>query len=149
MKRIMRASGFLLLPVVAVWAGSLFLEVGNAAANKEAKTLGAVLVARSIACHDPAKSVVTASVVQMDGAGIHRSELKVVPLHATGEFAVIGDVPKGSLLDLAVTNPDYKDFKPRVLLRSSRSGIEWTSAKRFFSVPPTDSDIKTLLGDVD
>src|SRR5438445_11919625 len=97
------------------FAGSLYLEIGNPEANVEAKALHAVLVARVTACHEPAKSTVSATAVQLDGDGLRRTELKVIPLASPGTFAIVGALPTGdSAIELAVTNPEYRDYTPRV-----------------------------------
>ncbi len=137
------------LTIMSAWAGALVLEVGNPDANPEAKSLNAVVVARATACHDPAKSTVTASLVQFSSGELQRTPLKVLPLKAAGTFAVIGAVPRGSVIDLAVTNPEYRNYQPRVLIRGDEQGVELASVRRFFSTPPTETDIKSVLGAVD
>lgn len=63
---------------VALTAGGLVLEVGNPQANPEAQKIHAVLVARVTACHEPAKSIVTANFIAVDADGVRRTPLKVV-----------------------------------------------------------------------
>lgn len=55
---------------VALTAGGLVLEVGNPRANPEAQKMHAVLVARVTACHEPAKSIVTANFIAVDADGV-------------------------------------------------------------------------------
>jgi hypothetical protein len=125
------------------FAGALYLEVGNPEAAAEAKAMGAILTARVTACHDPAKSVVTANIIQVTGNDARRTELKVRPLATPGFFAIVGDLPSGnSAIELAVTNPDYKNYEPRVLVHASPTGVQWASVSRFFGTPPTVADIK-------
>ncbi len=150
MKRILTtAIALTTVPVVMVWAGALLLQVGKADGHSEAKRMNAVLVATSTACHEPGKSVVTASYVQRNGDGVRRMPLKVAPLDAAGTFAVLGDVPAGSLIDLAVTNPEYKNYQPRVLIRTDSRGVAWGSVRRFFSTAPTEGDVRGMLALVD
>jgi hypothetical protein len=147
MQRIVKRSFALAtISVVAAWAGALTLEVGNPEANPEAKSMHAALVARVTACREPAKSTVTASAVQWQNGEILRTPLKVVPLTTAGSFAVIGAVPQGGVIDLAVSNPEYKNYQPRVLIRSDSHGVQMASVRRFYSVPPTDADLKSILG---
>lgn len=134
---------------MAVWAGSLMLEVGKPDANAEAKNLHAALLARVTACQDPAKAMVTASFVQLHSGELQRVPLKVIPLHTVGTFAIVGDVPQGSAIDLVLTHPDYKNHQPSVLIRSNSHGVQWASLRRFFGTPPTDSDVKSYLETVD
>lgn len=146
MKRNLLLSGAaLVLSTMAVWAGALVVEVGNPQANPEAKGLNAAVVARVTACHEPGKSTLTASSVRYEGGAMVRTPLQVTALRTPGMFAIAGTVPAGSVIDLAVTNPEYANYQPRVLLRSDARGVQWGSVKRFFSTPPTDSDVKSLL----
>lgn len=138
-------SAALALLAVVGWAGALQLEIGNPQANTEAKDLQAVLLARVTACREPAKSTLTANAVHLEGAAVVRTPLQVRALRTPGLFAVIGAVPAGSVIDLAVTNPEYANYQPRVLLRSSTQGVQWASVKRFFSTPPTEADLQRLL----
>jgi hypothetical protein len=130
---------------IAAWAGALTLQVGSADSNPEAKNMNAFLVAEMTACMEPAKSVVTANVVQMKNGEVLRTPLRVVQLKAAGTFAVIGRAPAGSVIDLAVTNPNYKNYQPRVLLRGGTKGVDWASVRRFYSTPPSDSDLRSIL----
>jgi len=150
MKRILQRSLILaMVPVVVSWAGALLLEVGKPEANPEAKSMNAVLVARTTACHDPAKSKITASLVRADGGELRRTPLKVMTLQTPGTFAILGAVPPGSVIDLAVTNPEYQNYEPRVLIRTDSHGVQWASVRRFFGTPPNDSDVKSILEELE
>jgi hypothetical protein len=131
---------------VGAWAGALLLQVTSTEANPEAKGMHAVLVADSTACHEPAKSIVTASVIRMENGQMQRTQLQVAPLKDAGTFAVIGSVPAGSVIEVTVSNPEYKNYQPRVLLRNAASGVQWSSLRRFYSTPPSDSDFNAMLG---
>lgn len=146
MKRILIQS-FALVTVLTVgaWAGALTLQVSGPETNPEARSMNASLVAEMTACHEPEKSTVTASIVQMSAGEMRRTQLRVVQLKTPGIFAVIGSIPAGSVIDLAVTNPNYKNYQPRVLLHSGAHGIEWASLRRFYSTPPADSDVRAIL----
>lgn len=152
MKRTLKRSlALAAMSAAMVWAGGgLSLEVGNPEANPEARSMNASLVARVIACGEPAKSTVTANLLQRDGGDIQRTALKVVALKSPGEFAVIGEVPAGSVIDLAVSNPVYRNYQPHVLVRRNAHGVQRSSLRRFFgSTPPADADIRAALDAVD
>ncbi len=150
MKRILKRSlALAAISVVAAWAGALTLEISKPEAVPEAKSMNAALVARVTACHEPAKSKVTASFVRSDGGELQRIPLKVMALQTPGAFAIVGVVPPGSVIDLAVTNPEYRNYQPRVLIRTDSHGVQWASVRRFFGTPPTDSDVKSILGELD
>ena len=146
---LMKMASLAIVPAVAVWAGALLLDVERPDANPEAKKMNAVLVIRSTACHEPAKSVVTAAYVQQSGGEMKRTAMKVVPLQTPGLYAVVGEAPAGSLIDLAVSNPEYKNYQPRVLIRTDGHGMVWESAQRFFGKTPTGADFKGLLARAD
>ncbi|HCC57898.1 MAG TPA: hypothetical protein DEQ47_11680 [Solibacterales bacterium] len=127
---------------VGAYAGTLVVQVSNPETNAEAKSLNAVVVADVTACHEPAKSTVTAYLIQPD---MQRVALRVMPLKQPGTFAIIGAVPPSSVIDVVGNNPEYRDFHPHVLIRSDEHGVRWTTVKRFFSKPPTDADVRALL----
>lgn len=146
MRRFLALCSAGVLATLAIWAGGMTIEVANPKASPEAAALQAALVARVVACHDPAKSTVTAEVVhQQAGGNVVRTPLQVTGMQAPGMFAIRGDVPAGSVVELAVTSPDYPNYRPRVLLRTGAAGVEWGSVKRFYGTPPTDADVKHLL----
>jgi hypothetical protein len=150
MKNVMMKGAFAIaLTGAAAFAGALILEVGNPQANPEAKALNAVLVARATACQEPAKSVVTATLVEPVKGELRRTPLKVVALKTAGTFAVIGNVPAGSAIDVAITNPEYVNYEPRVIVRADPDGIKWAGMKRFYSKPPTDDDVRAVLAALD
>ena len=127
---------------VSAFAGTLVVQVSNPEANAEAKSLNAVVVADVTSCHEPAKSTVSAYLIQPNR---QRVELRVVPLKKAGTFAILGAVPPGSVIDVVGNNPEYRDFHPHVLIRSDEHGVQWTTVKPFFLKPPTDADVRALL----
>jgi hypothetical protein len=130
---------------VGAWAGALTLQIGDPNDSQEAMGLHAALTAQVTACKDPAKSTVSANYIQVTEKGLQRTALQVVPMKALGKFAVVGAVPNGSVVEVTVTNSDYANYQPRVLLRTDARGIQWTSVKHFYSTPPTDTDVKAVL----
>lgn len=128
-----------------VFGGALYLDISSPANNSEAQTLHAVAVARVSACHEPAKSVVTAAAIDSRDA-LHRTPLKVVKLAADGTFAIVGVLPAGtSVIDIAVTNPDYNNYQPHAFVRANGSGVEWASVKRFFGTAATPGDVRAMF----
>lgn len=134
---------------ITAFAGALILEIGSPDTNPEARALNALIVARVTACHEPAKSTVTASLLQLDGGQLRSTPIKVEPLKAPGTFAIIGQVPGRGIVDLAVTNPEYQNYRPRVLIRTGGHGLELASMRRYYSTPPTHTEISSMLRAVD
>src|SRR5436305_2312281 len=92
---------------VSAYAGALVVEVSNPDGNAEAKGLHAAVVADVSSCHEPAKSVVSAFLIRDNNGSMQRVPLQVKPLTKAGTFAIIGDVPPASVIDLTVANPVY------------------------------------------
>ncbi len=131
---------------VVLTAGGLRLEVGSANANSEAKALGASLVARVVACKNPAVSTVRANLVRFEKGGIVRTPLKVVQLANPEFFAVIGATGSSSALEMTVTNPEFGDYQNGVLLRVNTGGIEWGSLKQLWGKAATTEDLRATIG---
>ncbi len=146
MNRILgRSIVFAALLAVGAWAGALILKVADPATDPEAKSMKASVIADVSACMEPAKSIVKASYIQLTKNGLQRTELQVLPMKAAGKLAVVGAVPAGSVIEVTLTNPNYKDYQPRALMRNSATGVQWASLKNFFSTPPTDADVKAVM----
>jgi hypothetical protein len=146
MNRLLKRSLALAITLAAgAWAGALTLQIGNPESSPEAVSMNATLIADVTACVEPAKSTVSASYIQVTEKVLRRTELRVMPMKTAGKFAVVGAVPAGSVVEVRVSNPEYRNYQPRVLLRRDAKGIEWSSIKRFYSTPPTDSDVRAVL----
>jgi hypothetical protein len=148
MQMFFSAAAFTLLAAGAIHAGTLTLEIGKPEANTEAKNMHATLVARVTSCHEPARSVVTATLVRSLDGELQRTPLKVTPLSSEGFFAVTGaDASEGpAVIEMAVTNPQFQNYKPHVLVPVSTGGVQWDSVKRFSGdAAPTPEDLKAAL----
>jgi len=143
MKTMMKRTLPLLAISVLAMGGGLYVEVGNPEANPEAKKHKATLVARVTACHEPAKSKVVASLVNLEGDRITRTRLKVEPLSTPGVWAVFGAAE--GVIEVAVTNPQFGDYQTSTLVRVSREGVRWAGIKRFNGTPPTLADLRAML----
>ena len=132
------------LPIAAA-AGGLYVEVGNPAANAEAKAMNALAVVRVAGCHRPEISEVAAKLVRMESGNPAHSALKVVKLSEAGMWAVVGPASTPAVLEIAVENPDFPNYRPHVLLRVAESGIQWSSLKRYLNSVPA-SDLRATLG---
>lgn len=134
------SKALLILPVVGLLAGGLRLEVGNPAANPEAKAQGAALVARMTSCQSPEKTNVMATAEGVVD-GKHRTiPLHVIPLSTPGTFVVTREWPtEGSwAVKLVATNPDYKNYATGVLVRMEANGFDWAGVRHFYHAPTPD-----------
>lgn len=124
------------------FAGGLYLEVTPGSS-------GALLTARVTACHEPAKSTVTAHSVTMVAGQLKRQALVVSPVaNQPGVFSVAGELPSAAaIVELTVTNPEYEKYEPRVLIRSVAGKVQLERKKHFFSVAPKLADYRQTLAD--
>ena len=123
-------------------AGGLNLEITQG-------STGTLLNARVTACHEPAKSIVKASVVTIVDGQLNRQPLRVEAVaNQPGVFAISGSMPDATVVvEVAVTNPEYPSYEPRALLRAAAGKIQLASRKQFFSVPPKLADYRQTLTD--
>jgi hypothetical protein len=130
-----------------LFAGGLWLEIGNPAANPEAQAKNAVLIARATSCHSPAKTSITATAEGIVN-GVRRSiPLKVAPLSTEGIFAITREWPEQGtwVIKLVATNPEYKDFYSGVLVPIDKGPVRWAGIKHY-SHAPTDAEVTAALG---
>lgn len=121
-------------------AGGLYLEIDKG-------TSGALLTARVTSCHEPAKSIVKASIVTIVDGQLKRQSLTVEPVsNQVGLYAITGSLPaENVVIELSVTNPQFGSYQPRFLIRAGARKIE-LGTKRFFSnLPPTLADYRQAL----
>ena len=124
----------------AALAGGLYLEITKGAP-------GALLNATVTACHEPAKSIVTAHIVTLVNGKLERQPLQVMAVpQQVGVFAIAGKLPADNVVvELAVTNPQFADYQPRVLIRAESGKLQIATKQRFFSVPPKLADYRQVL----
>ena len=137
----------LALSVSILSAGGLRLEVGNPAANPEAKAQQAALVARITACQSPEKTRITATAEGVVDGSRRTISLRVISLSTPGVFAVTREWPaQGNwAVKLIATNPEYKDYATGVLVRMGRDGFDWAGVKHFYHAP-TSAEVDAVLG---
>lgn len=138
--KILRSFALLAAFSLTAFAGGLYLEITKGAS-------GALLTARVTACHEPAKSTVTANLVTIVDGQLKRQAIAVAPVaDQPGVFAVTGQLPSSNVIvELAVTNPEYKNYEPKVLIHANAGQLQLKSKKHFFSVGPTMADYRQAL----
>ena len=140
----------LALPVLmglSLLAGGLRVEVGNPAANPEARAQKAALVARIMACQSPEKTRITATAEGVVDGSRRTIPLRVVPLSVPGTFAVMREWPvEGNwAVKLVAMNSEYKDYATGVLVRMEENGFDWAGVKHFYHAP-TPGEVDAALG---
>jgi hypothetical protein len=127
---------------LSAFAGGLYLEISQGQA-------GALLTAKVTACHEPARSTVTAHIVRVVEGQLQRQPVTVTPVaNQPGVFSVSGQLPAANVtLELAVTNPEYKNYEPRVLIQAVMGKLLLDTKKHFFSAGPKVADYRQTATD--
>jgi hypothetical protein len=140
---------FLAVPILAapLWAGGMWLQVGNPAANAEATAKQAVLVARITACHAPEKTALTATAEGITDSGRQTIPLKVVRLSKPDTFAVRREWPQSGewVVKIVATNPEYKGRATSVLVPVKNDSFNWAGVK-YYPHAPTTVEMDAALG---
>ncbi|HEX4749676.1 MAG TPA: hypothetical protein VH302_09060 [Bryobacteraceae bacterium] len=126
--------------------GALTLQIDNPAANPEALSKHAVLVARTTACVSPEKTSLTATAEALIDGQWRSIPLKLIPLSTPGTFAVVHEWPAEGAwaVKIVARNPDYKDYATGALVRFDAGSVEWASIKHYFH-EPTKSEVTAML----
>jgi hypothetical protein len=81
------------LLVAPLMGGAFVLEIGNPQANPEAVAKGAVLVARVVGCHDPAKAAITGTAESIVNGKRQSAALTIISLDNKGTVGVKREWP--------------------------------------------------------
>jgi hypothetical protein len=127
-------------------AGALVVEIGNPVANPEALSKGAVLVARTTACHSPEKTVLTATAEGVMDGQRRSMPLKLIPLSTPGVFAIGQQWPSAGTwaVKIVAKNPEYQNYATGALVRFAGNSVEWASVKHYFH-EPTREEVTAML----
>ena len=136
----------LLIAGLPLMAGALVLEIGNPAANPEALSKHAALVARTTACVSPEKTKLTATAEGVVEGQRRSMPLKLIPLSTPGTFVITHEWPSAGTwaVKIVATNPDYKDYATGTVVRFNAGSIDWASIKHYYH-EPTDLEVSTVL----
>jgi hypothetical protein len=138
--KILRSLALLGVTSLSAFAGGLYLEISQG-------TSGALLTGRVTSCHEPAKSVVTANLVTIVDGRLQRQVIAVAPVpNQPGTFAISGQLPSSAVvIELGVTNPEFKNYEPKVLIRADAGKVQLATKKHFFSTGPQLADYRQAL----
>lgn len=131
------------LPLIA---GALVVEIGNPAANPEALSKHAVLIARTTACHSPEKTSLTATAEGIIDGQRRTIPLKLIPLSKAGTFAATQEWPSNGawVVKIVARNPDYQNYTTGALVRFDGNSAEWASVKHYFH-EPSNEEVAAML----
>jgi hypothetical protein len=131
-----------LATAASLFGGGLRLEIGPGNGAQSAITT------RVVSCKEPAKSVITATLVRRDGNVLQQTRIKVVMLPGGSEFAVTGDLAAVDLgaIELSVANPEFPGYEPKYLMRVVRGEVQYRNVKRFDNrVAPKTADFNAMI----
>lgn len=137
-----RLTLLVLTAAASLFGGGLRLEIGPGNGAQS------VVTTRVVACKEPARSVVTATLVRRDGDALQRTKINVVMRSNEGEFAVTGDLTAVNLgvIELGVANPEFPGYEPKYLVRVVRGEVQHRNVKRFDNrVAPKAADFKAMI----
>jgi hypothetical protein len=131
---------------IPLFAGALTLQIGNPAANPEAQSIKAAVVAQVLACHSPEKTTITAEAIGMVDGKQQTIQLKVLALAKPGMYAVTHEWPQTGtwVVKFVATNPEYKNYATGALIPAKGNTVEWMQAKNYFH-DPNSEEVASLL----
>ncbi len=129
-----------------LFAGALTVEIGNPAANPEALSKHAVLVARTTACRSPEKTSLTATAEGVIEGQRRSIPLTLIPLSSPGTFAVVNEWPSSGAwaIKIVARNPDYQNYATGAIAPVNATSVEWASVKHYFH-EPTAQEVAAIL----
>lgn len=126
-----------------LFAGGFFVELGNPAANPEAKAKSAMLVARISGCQDPAKATITGVAEGMVNGRGQSVPLTLIPLSQPGTYAVTKQWPAQGVWAVKLI-AQIKGLTTSAMVRMTADGFDRASA-RYFRRAPENEEVRTLL----
>jgi hypothetical protein len=147
MRTTIRSATAVFAVALPLFAGALVVEIGDPAANPEALSKHAVLVARTTACHSPEKTLLTATAEGVIDGQRRTIPLNLIPLSPAGSFAVTHQWPSAGIwaIKIVARNPEYRNYATGALVRFNADSIDWASLKHYFH-EPTGEEVAGMLG---
>ena len=141
--RLLSAAAILLASAVVVYAGGLFVMLGNPDASPEARALKAVLTLKLAGCHEPEKAAVEATAIGTVDGRRKSIPVKLIALSTPGMYAVTQQWPaEGRWVLQFVAKDDGR--LTSTLVAAGPGGIERSGAKMAMAAP-SQADIAALL----
>ena len=136
------AASLLILPLLG---GGFRFEIGNPAANPEARDRDAVILVRIATCNSPARAQVIASAEGLVNGERRSVTLKVFSLSTPGTYGVIREwLGQGTWVVKLVATPEGWNFTPAALVRVNGDSFDWAGIRRY-THEPTSEDVASML----
>lgn len=134
---------FLLASATALWAGGLFVVLGNPEANPEARGEKAVLTLKLSGCHEPQNAVVTGVAIGVIGGREQSIPLQLKALATPGTYAVARQWPEQGKWVLEFI-AKHQGRVTSTLVVAGPGGIERQAAKMEMR-EPAQSEVLAML----
>ena len=146
MRTVVKSIAAIFVLGLPLFAGALALEIGNPAANPEALSKHAVLLARTTACHSPEKTSLTATAEGVINGHRQSIPLKLVSLSTPGNFAVTHEWPSDGtwVIKIVATNPEYHNYATGALVPLEGNSAKWASVEHSYH-EPTSEEVAAML----
>jgi len=141
--RILLVPAFALASATALWAGGLFVVLGNPEANPEARGEKAVLTLQLAGCNEPQNAVVTGVAISVTGGREQSIPLQLKALAKRGTYAVTRQWPDKGRWVLEFIAKDQGRVTSTLVVAGS-GGIERQAAKMEMR-EPVRSEVLAML----
>jgi hypothetical protein len=141
--RILLAPAFALASATALWAGGLFVVLGNPEANPEARGEKAVLTLQLAGCNEPQNAVVTGVAISVTGGREQSIPLQLKALAKRGTYAITRQWPDQGRWVLEFIAKDQGRVTSTLVVAGS-GGIERQAAKMEMR-EPARSEVLAML----
>jgi len=133
------------LAATSLFAGGFSLELGNPAANSDAKAKNSLAVVRAVGCHDPEKAIYNVTAEGKVDGKRQSIPLKLVALSQPGTYAIKGDVPTSGKWVLVV-NAEIPGFTSAAAVAPiGAKGVERASVQNIRMAKASPAQIDSAL----
>jgi hypothetical protein len=141
--RILLVPAFALASATALWAGGLFVVLGNPEANPEARGEKAVLTLKLAGCHEPQNAAVTGVAISVDSGRERSIPLQLKALATPGTYAVTRQWPEQGRWVLEFVAKDQGRVTSTLVV-AGPGGIERQAAKMEMREPARNEVLAML-----
>jgi hypothetical protein len=141
--RMLLVPAFALASATALWAGGLFVVLGNPEANPEARGEKAVLTLQLAGCSEPQNAVVTGVAISVSGGREQSIPLQLKALATRGTYAVTRQWPDQGRWVLEFIGKDQGRVTTTLVV-AGPGGIERQAAKMQMR-EPARSEVLAML----
>jgi hypothetical protein len=142
--RILLVPAFALASAMALWAGGLFIVLGNPEANPEARGEKAVLTLKLAGCNQPQNAVVTGVAISVDSGREQSIPLQLKALATPGTYVVTRQWPEQGKWVLEFIGKDQGRVTSTLVV-AGPGGIDRQAAKMEMREPARNEVLAMLV----